>query len=187
MTKVNGNQFPTTRLEHSAGESVPSQPLLHTSKRIRNGLIVTLIGFGFLLLGARPSIFGLDRSSVIGFAQIAVFLFGIGIISIGAYISMRALWQGMQPSIAAEVGMRFISTGFVIALFAGMADVIGLGSHPLPKPFFGPWQSRGVQVGELVIGIGILLMFPFHRILQPKITDTKPPQSMDEDQNINKT
>ena len=58
-----------------------------------------------------------------------------------------------------------IATGYVIALFAGLADIFGMGSHPLPGyPFFGPWQSRGVQIGQLIIGIGLILMLPFeHR------------------------
>jgi len=35
------------------------------------------------LLGSRPGVFGLDRSPVIGFVQIAVFLIGLAMICIG--------------------------------------------------------------------------------------------------------
>jgi hypothetical protein len=165
MTTNNNNNSPIIDLsEHSAAEPVSSQPLVYSRRRIRNGLMVTLIGFFIFLLGARPSIFGLDRSPIIGFVQIAALLLGLGIICIGAYICMIGLWKNSPISIAAEIGMRMVATGFVIAVVAGMADVFGLGSHPLSKPFFGPIQALGVQIGELVIASGILLMVPYHRI-----------------------
>jgi len=132
--------------------------------RIRFGLITTILGFLIFLLGARPSIFGLDRSPVIGFVQIAMFLIGLAGMCIGGYISMMALWNGDQPSIAADIGMRLVATGFVIAVFAGMADIFGMGSHPLPDvPYFGAWQARGVEIGESIIAIGFLMMVPFKK------------------------
>jgi hypothetical protein len=137
---------------------------LISSNRIRFGLFSTIVGFLIFLLGARPSIFGLDRSPVIGFVQIAMFLVGLAAMCIGGYVSMMALWNGRQPSIAADIGMRLVATGYVIAVFAGMADVFGLGSHPLPEvPYFGAWQARGVEVGEGIIAIGFLLMVPLRR------------------------
>lgn len=122
--------------------------------------------FGFLVfvLGADPSFFGLDRSPVLGFVQIAVFLFGLALICIGGYITLNTLWNGKQKTIAADFGLRLVSTGFVIALFSGMADVFGFGNHPFPKiPYFGPWQAFGVMLGEVIIVIGLILLIPFTR------------------------
>jgi hypothetical protein len=82
---------------------------------------------------------------------------------------MIALWKNSEIGIFAEIGMRLIATGFVIAVVAGMADVFGLGSHPLPRIFFGPWQAIGVQIGELVIAVGILFLVPFHRIFPHRV------------------
>jgi hypothetical protein len=114
------------------------------------------------MVGARPSIFNLDRSPVIGFVQIAMFLIGLAFMCIGGYISLTAMWKNREPSIAADIGMRLVATGFVIAVFAGMADVFGFGSHPLPDvPYFGAWQARGVEIGEAIIAIGFLMMIPF--------------------------
>jgi hypothetical protein len=177
MTLNQNNNSPTIDpIKHNAAESVPSQPLIYSRRRIRSGLILTLVGFFVFLLGSRPSVFGLDRSPVIGFVQIAALLLGLGIICIGAYISMIGLWKNSPISIFAEIGMRLVSTGFVIAVVAGMADVFGLGSHPLPKPFFGPWQAIGVQIGELVIAIGILLMVPFQHIFPAQTKRLLKPQ-----------
>lgn len=130
--------------------------------RIRVGLVLTIFGFLIFLLGARPSLFGLDRSPVIGFVQIGMFLVGLAIMCVGGYISMMALWKKETPSILADIGLRLVATGFVIAVFAGMADVFGFGSHPLPDvPYFGGWQTRGVEIGQAIIAIGFLFMIPY--------------------------
>ena len=136
----------------------------YPKRRIRFGLATTLTGFVVFLVGARPDFIGMDRSPVIGFVQIAVFLIGLAIICIGGYISMMALWKDQKPSILADIGLRLVSTGYVICVFSGMADVFGLGSHLLPNvPYFGEWQARGVQIGEGFIAIGFLFLIPYQR------------------------
>jgi len=138
-------------------------------RRIRFGLLLSLAGFFMFLLGIRPQIFQLDRSPVIGFIQIAVMLAGLAIICVGGYISLRGLWRSEPLSLAAEIGMRLISTGYVIALFTGLADIFGLGSHPYPEytPYFGQWQALGVAIAEGIISLGLLLMVPYTHF--PKI------------------
>ncbi|MFL7870141.1 MAG: hypothetical protein AB8I58_15030 [Anaerolineales bacterium] len=130
--------------------------------RIRMGLFITLTGFFIFIVGAKPDWLGWDRSPVVGFVQIAVFLVGLAIICMGGYIGLLALWGGSQRSIAADIGLRLVSTGYVISVFAGMADVFGMGTHPLPNvPYFGPVQATGVVLGEIVIAVGFLLLIPY--------------------------
>lgn len=137
--------------------------------RIRFGLVLSIIGMLVFLLGARPAIFGLDRSPIVGFVQITAFLLGLGIICIGGYICFVNLWGKEPRSIKADFGARFIATGYVMSVFSGMADVFGFGSHPLPgTPYFGPWQARGVELGELLIGIGLFLLLPLQQHLKTK-------------------
>ncbi|MEA3439058.1 MAG: hypothetical protein U9R58_02130 [Chloroflexota bacterium] len=129
--------------------------------RIRFGLLIMLIGLITFILGAEPSLFGMDRSPVLGFVQIAVFLVGLAMICVGGYITLNTLWNGRQKTIAADFGLRLVSTGYVIAVFTGMADVFGFGTHPFPKiPYFGPWQVVGVMIGELIIVVGFILLVP---------------------------
>jgi hypothetical protein len=145
-------------LHSQAAESIP-QP--YSLRRIRTGLITTMIGLVLFVIGAKPDIFTLDRSPVIGFIQIAVFEIGLAIISLGGYISLMALWRRDQPSIMADFGIRFVATGYLICVFTGMADIFGFGSHLLPGiPYFGPLQSMGVLVGELIIAIGLIMLIP---------------------------
>jgi len=130
--------------------------------RVHLGLTLTLLGLFVFMVGAKPAWFGWDRSPVVGFVQIAVFLVGLAIISIGGYTGLLALWMRTQRSIAADIGLRLVGTGYVISVFAGMADVFGMGSQSLPAvPYFGPFQSAGVLIGEITIAIGFLLMIPY--------------------------
>jgi hypothetical protein len=131
--------------------------------RLRSGLLLTLFGLFVFLVGARPALFGLDRSPVVGFVQIAVFLVGLAIVCIGGYISLISFWRDGNRTIAADIGSRLVATGYVVAVVSGMADIFGFGTQPLPQvPVFGPWQAIGVQLGELLITIGFLLLIPFH-------------------------
>lgn len=156
----------STNRKQPKTQTAEAQNSPYSVRRVRTGLSITLIGFAVFLLGARPSIFGLDRSPIIGFVQIAVFLVGLAIICIGGYVSLMALWKNQSPSIAADFGLRMVATGYVVAVFTGMADVFGFGSHPLPGvPFFGSWQARGVMMGEALIAVGFFLLLPFN---QPK-------------------
>src|SRR5687767_15976803 len=130
--------------------------------RIRFSLICVGLGLLVFLIGAKPNWFGWDRSPVVGFIQIAVFLVGLSMICGGGYLGLSALWGNEQRTILADIGLRLVGTGYVIAVFAGMADVFGMGSQPLPDvPFFGPWQAGGVLIGESIIAIGFLMLIPY--------------------------
>jgi len=131
--------------------------------RIRFSLITVGFGLFVFVAGAKPNWFGWDRSPVVGFVQIAVFLIGLAMICAGGYVGLSSLWGNEQRSIIADIGLRLVGTGYVIAVFTGMADVFGLGSQPLPNiPYFGPWQAGGVLIGQAIIAIGFLMIIPYH-------------------------
>ncbi|MEP0806791.1 MAG: hypothetical protein HRF47_15025 [Chloroflexota bacterium] len=135
--------------------------------RIRFSLVMIFFGFFVFTVGAKPGWYGWDRSPVVGFIQISVFLIGLAMICIGGYTGLIALWGKEPRSIVADIGMRLVGTGFVISVFTGMADVFGMGSHLSPmRPYFGPWQSGGVVIGQVVIAIGFLMMIPYHLYLR---------------------
>jgi hypothetical protein len=131
------------------------------SLRVRFGLVVVILGLLAFSLGADPSLFNLDRSPIVGFVQIAVFLIGLAMICLGGYVTLNTLWNSKEKTIAADIGYRLVSTGYVIAVASGMADVFGFGSQPFPYiPYFGPWQASGVMIGELIIIVGFFLLIP---------------------------
>ncbi len=130
--------------------------------RLRLGLTVTILGLVVYLLGVNPALFGMDRSPVTGFVKIAVFLLWLAMMCLGGYVTLNALWNGSQKSIIADIGLRLVSTGYLIAVACGMADLLGFGNHTFPKiPYFGPWQAGGVMVGEAIILFGFLMIIPY--------------------------
>lgn len=136
---------------------------VYPKRRIRNGVALTVAGYLIFLLGARPGLFSLDRSRVIGFVQISVFLAGLGMIVLGSYITLNTFWPQGKKTIAADIGSRLMSTGYVICFFTSMADIFGMGSHPLPDVFFGPLQANGMAIGMTAIAIGFLLLIRYKR------------------------
>lgn len=149
------NSDPTTLPDVSAQEP-PSRT------RVRFGLIVIVLGFFIFIIGAKPAWFGWDNSPTVGFVQVSILLVGLGIICLGGYLGLLALWKGQERTIAADIGMRLVATGYVVSVFAGMADLFGMGTQVMPNgPFFGPLQSRGIVIGQVFTAIGFLLMIPF--------------------------
>jgi hypothetical protein len=133
--------------------------------RARFGTLVTMLGFLIFFIGAKPEWLALDRSPVVGFVQITVFILGLGIICLGGYIGLAALWGNEEKSIPADIGLRLIATGYVISVFAGMSDIFGMTLQADPDvPFFGPWQAVGVEIGMAVIALGLLMLVPYHHL-----------------------
>jgi len=153
----------TSKKDKSLSLDTTPETAIPSRFRVRFGLITTILGFIIFLIGVRPGFFFLDRSPVVGFVQIAVFLVGLAMICVGGYISLMAFWQNGQRTIAADIGQRLVVTGYVIAVFSGMADVFGLGTRPSPDyvPYFGPLQAIGVEIGQAIIVVGFLLLVPF--------------------------
>jgi hypothetical protein len=130
--------------------------------RIRFSLISVAIGLFIFMVGTKPGWFGWDLVPVVGFVQIAVFLVGLALICLGGFVGLSALWGKDQRSIIADIGLRLVGTGYVIAVFTAMADVFGMGTQPVPKePYFGPWQAGGVLIGQSVIALGFLMLIPY--------------------------
>lgn len=148
--------------------STPVQTTPHMddaiTPRIRVSIVVTLIGLFIFTVGAKPAIFGWDRSPVVGFVQIVVFLVGLAVICLGGYLGLHSLWWGRERTITSDIGSRLVATGYVFSVFAGLADILGMGSHSAPQiPYFGPWQATGVLIGQGIIAIGFMMMIPFRQ------------------------
>ena len=137
---------------------------------IRIGLAIVVVGLFLCVLGMYPGLFRLDQSPVIGYVQIAVFLLGLGLVCLGGYIAVNALWNGGQKTIPADIGWRLVATGFVFCVAAGMADMIGIAPQSFPRvtPHFGRLQIGGVILGEVIILLGFLLLNPHYKRGSPQ-------------------
>ena len=127
---------------------------------VRIWMVLILVGLLLFIIGVYPDLIGMDRSPVVGFVQVGVWLFGMGLLFLGAYATLRILHRKRPTSLRAEIGERLIATGYVIAAAASLADFIGIGSHDIPDLIFGPIQVAGLVTGILTSVIGVVLYWP---------------------------
>jgi hypothetical protein len=123
---------------------------------------VALIAAGFFLfvIGLFPGLFGLDWTPGIGLLQITTLLLGITVMTVSAYVYARLTLPKAEParSLRAEIGVRLMATGLVVAYGSGYADLLGIGSGGHGGPLvFGPVKAAGVALGVLVIAAGLFL------------------------------
>ena len=136
-------------------EKTDNQSVLQS--QMKASFYLTIFGLFIFTMGAKPEWYNMDRSPIVGFVQIAVFLIGLAIICVGGYIGINALWENGERSITADIGLRLAATGYVLSVFTAMADVFGMGTQPLPMvPFFGPLQALGMEIGQGIILFGFL-------------------------------
>lgn len=151
---------------------MPTSPLTPRQVRwVRGWMVVVLIGLGIFVIGVNPDLIGQDRSPVIGFVQVGVWLTGLGILLVGAYAAVRVVRNSRPNSLRADIGLRLIATGYVVAAAASLADFIGIGSHHLPWIYFGPIQVTGLAMGALTSLVGIVLYWPWKTTPPPSKED----------------
>lgn len=126
----------------------------------RRWMTVALIGLFIFLIGLQPDLIGMDRSPVVGFVQIYVWLVGFAILMGAAYATVRVVRNGKPNSLRADIGERLIATGYVIVAVSSLADFIGVGAQRMPNVTFGPVQQFGLLFGILVCVLGIVLYWP---------------------------
>lgn len=138
----------------------PLTPGIELSRMTRAAVASVIFGFFVFIIGLFPAIINLDTKPGVGVLQLAVTLWGLGMMNAGA-----ALWayserhRGAPRLLREDIGVRLIATGFVISAFSSLADVLGLGSHNAPRrlPYLGVWQQAGLAIGILVSVVGLLL------------------------------
>jgi hypothetical protein len=126
----------------------------------RRWMTLVIIGLLVFVVGISPDLIGMNRSRVIGFIQMGVWLTGLGMLLLGAFLAVRVVRNGRPMSLRAEIGTRLIATGFVVSATASLADFLAIGSHRLPWIYFGPLQVGGLVAGVVTSLVGVLLYWP---------------------------
>jgi uncharacterized membrane protein len=135
-----------------------------------------LLGFFIFVIGVQPDILGLNRSQTVGFVQIGVWLIGLAILLIGAYATVHVVRNGKSTSLRADIGLRLLATGYVVAAVASLADFIGVGAQRMPFITFGPVQVIGLVVGVVLSLLGVIFYWP--RLKKVKIADNEAEHEM---------
>ena len=154
---------------------------------VRIWMSSVLVGLFLFVIGVNPDMISMDRSPVVGFVQVGVWLFGLALMFIGAYAALRILRNKRPLSLRAEIGERLIATGYVVAAAASLADFIGIGSHEIPELIFGPIQIIGLIVGIVTALLGIVLYWPRREREAEKIEErnqSESPENQEEHEDL---
>ena len=73
-------------------------------RRARRWMTLVLFGLLIFLIGVQPDLIGMNRSQTVGFVQIGVWLFGLALILLGAYATVRVVRNGKPTSLLADIG-----------------------------------------------------------------------------------
>jgi len=159
---------------------MPTKPLRRFQARMAQvWMTIVFVGLFLFVIGLDPDIIGMDRSPVVGFIQVGVWLTGLAMILLGAYAAIRIIRNGMLLTLRSEIGERLIASGYVVAAAASLADFIGIGSHRIPELIFGPLQVLGLIVGLVTCLIGVVLYWPN----RSRRTEYEAPTSKDQPSN----
>ena len=127
------------------------------------GIAIVFLGVVITAIGLFPGVIGLEQSPGIGIVQTLVILAGFTILTLGALLFVQtAYYAGIKHNLAQQIGFRLSLTGLVLAIAAGLADLLGYGSHPPgvegQRPFLGNWQALGLLGGFAIASLGVLIV-----------------------------
>lgn len=122
-------------------------------------------GIVIALVGLFPGIIGLEATPGVGVLQVLVMLLGFSVLFVAAYVyAKQAFYAGMPSTLAQDIGVRLTMTGLLVAVAAGLADVLGFGSHPPTqdsRPLLGRLQALALVGGLIIASSGVVIFALF--------------------------
>jgi len=130
-------------------------------KNSQVSITIGALGIVLILIGLFPGIVGLETVQGVGVLQVLVILTGCSVLFASAYMYVKQSFYAGQPStLAQSIGIRLTLTGLLIAAAAGLADVLGFGTHPptnTERPLLGYLQALFLIGGILLGSSGVLI------------------------------
>jgi hypothetical protein len=125
------------------------------------GIALGALGVMICFMGLFPGMTGAEPTLGIGIVQVAMLLFGYALLVFGALIYVKfTFYLGVSSTLLQQIGIRFALTGILLASLAGLADILGFGSHirnDVSDIFFGQWQMVGILASFAISSAGVLL------------------------------
>src|SRR5262245_60190759 len=125
------------------------------------GIALAALGMMLTFMGLFPGVTGVQPVAGIGLAQIVTILVGVSLLIFGGLIYVEFSFSAHTPAnLAQQIGWRVAVTGLVFSGMAGLADILGFGSHPRTATsdlLSGAWQAAGMIGGFFVASIGVLI------------------------------
>lgn len=121
------------------------------------GALGAMIG----LMGLFPGLTGAKPTAGIGLVQVTMVLFGYSLLILGALIYLKyTFYLDVPATLSQQIGTRLALTGLLFAALAGLADILGFGTHIRDGDgdiFFGQLQMIGILVSFGLSSVGVLI------------------------------
>lgn len=125
------------------------------------GIALGALGVMLCFMGLFPGVTGAPPTPGIGIVQVIMVLFGYALLVFGALIYGKfTFYLSVPSSLVQQIGIRLSLTGILFAALAGLADILGFGSHvrnEIIDIFFGEWQMVGILASFALSSIGVLI------------------------------
>lgn len=125
------------------------------------GIALGALGAMICLMGLFPGVTGAAPTAGIGLVQVTMVIAGYSLLIFGAMVYIKYTFYLEVPgTLSQQVGIRLALTGLLFAALAGLADILGFGSHIRDDAgdiFFGQLQMIGILASFGLSSFGVLV------------------------------
>jgi hypothetical protein len=122
--------------------------------------LLALLGFFIYLFNQVTHLQRPGPNPIASHLEIFVLLAGLTVVGSAGVFGLSAMWRSRLKSFSYDIGLRLVLMGVLVGFISGLADFIGIGAHHI-LPYFGPLQTAGVFLGEVLMAAGFLFIFPW--------------------------
>ena len=125
------------------------------------GIALGALGAMICLMGLFPGVTGAVPSAGIGLVQVIMVLIGYSLLILGALTYLKfTFYLDVPATLSQHIGARLALTGLLFAALAGLADILGFGTHirdDVSDIFFGQLQMIGILTSFALSSLGVLV------------------------------
>ena len=125
------------------------------------GIALGALGAMICFMGLFPGVTGAVPTAGIGLVQVIMVLIGYALLILGALTYLKFTFYLDVPStLVQQIGIRLALTGILFAALAGLADILGFGTHIRDSSgdlFFGQLQMVGILTSFGISSLGVLI------------------------------
>lgn len=125
------------------------------------GIALGALGGMISFMGLFPGVTGAVPTVGIGLVQVVMVLIGYTLLILGALTYLKfTFFLDVSTNLVQNIGTRLALTGILFATLAGMADILGFGTHirdDTSDLYFGQLQMIGILASFGLSSFGVLV------------------------------
>jgi len=125
------------------------------------GIALGALGGMICFMGLFPGVTGAVPTIGIGLVQVVMVLIGYTLLILGALTYLKfTFFLDVSANLVQSIGTRLALTGILFAALAGLADILGFGTHirdDTSELYFGQLQMIGILASFGLSSFGVLV------------------------------